>query len=94
MFEDLTERAVALSNLAMAWERLRDIELEENRKMCAELKERRKVEESETCALVEILQVSSGFCVIFELESVVSNLLIWSPYSNVSELNNVKSVLF
>ncbi|VDK35579.1 unnamed protein product [Taenia asiatica] len=56
VFEDLTGRAVAISNLAMAWVRLRDIEMEENRKICAELKERRGVEESETCALVEVLQ--------------------------------------
>ncbi|VDM24595.1 unnamed protein product [Hydatigera taeniaeformis] len=56
VFEDLTARAIALSSSATAWARLRDVELEENRNMCAELKERRKVEEAETCALIEILQ--------------------------------------
>ncbi|EUB61650.1 Kinesin-related motor protein Eg5 [Echinococcus granulosus] len=56
VFEDLTERAVAFSNSAAAWVRLHDIELEENRKMCAQLNERRKAEEAETRALVEVLQ--------------------------------------
>ncbi|KAL5112880.1 Kinesin-like protein KIF11 [Taenia crassiceps] len=56
VFEDLTKRAIALSNTAAAWARLRDIEMEEYHKVCAELKGRREVEQSETCALIEILQ--------------------------------------
>lgn len=57
MFNQLITRVEGLSNSAEAWARLRELELEENARLVSELESRRKIENTETYALVNSLQV-------------------------------------
>ncbi|VDD76516.1 unnamed protein product [Mesocestoides corti] len=59
MLDRLAVKAASLSNSAEAWVRLREVEVEENKRLRGELESRRKAENADTYALVQLLQAQT-----------------------------------